>query len=531
LVESRPEEWRTAHYLIAREVLVQLLAPLDPAAARAHDSWKVGLSTLGASLINQSAGEFGQFLPDDVQAIIDQLFIVRNNKALFTGERGTFSELLSDIPAAEGRIGVLRSLAEQFPEEPHFWAHLGRMLSYTAQDHAAALDAIDRAINLDGEDDTLFHMKGMVLRNKSRSLRRNHEKRQPSELRDRVLEVIEDARRQFSISIELNDESEYGHVAFVQLCIEAINFGRSQSSATSYSTFLADRESTYYREMLALAEEHLDRIREIRGGDRPSRYSAGVEAEIQEFYDDYSALLQGWRNLLDRHDLAKPPIRRQLVHAYRRRAGSWRAADNEERARVMDLLEQNLRDDPADIRSLLEWLRVSRFRGTTLDRASELVQYSARDPATTPRDVLYYDYVIAGLLAVGGRDTAVQEYRRKLERSRDRAASFGNRRFVYEWYTGGTGLGQLVNHNDLRDWERSAGGPDPGLLSRLEGRVHRVARPQAGEIEFGPGLRAFFTPGAAQLVGDRHTNARVSFLLGFSYEGPQAWSVRLTDGQ
>jgi hypothetical protein len=73
-------------------------------------------------------------------------------------------------------------------------------------------------------------------------------------------------------------------------------------------------------------------------------------------------------------------------------------------------------------------------------------------------------------------------------------------------------------------------GPDPELLTRLEGRVHKIARPQSGEIEFGPGIRAFFTPAAAQLVADRHTNARVSFLLGFSYEGPQAWSVKLVDG-
>lgn len=529
LVEGRPEEWRTVHNLIAREVLVQLLAPPDPAAARAADSWKIGLSTLAANLITQSAEEFGEFLPDDVRTIIDQLFIVRNNKAVFTGERETFSELLGDIPAAEGRIGVLRSLAQRFPEEPHFWAHLGRMLSYTARDHGAALDAIDRAINLDGEDDALFHMKGMILRNKSRSVKSNQERLHPWALRDRVLEVVEEARRQFEHSIELNDVSEYGHVALVQLCIEAINFGRAQSPAGNYSAFLADRDSTDYREMLALAEEHLDRIREIRGGDRPSRYSAAVEAEIQAFYDDYAALLQGWRNLLDRYDLAKPPIRRQLVHAYRRRAGSWRAANSDERARAMELLEQNLRDDPADTRSLMEWLRVSRFRAPSLDRASELVQYSVRDPATTPRDVLFYDYVISGLLAIGGRDTAVNEYRRKVERSRDRGASFGNRRFVYEWYTAGAALGQLVHHGDLRDWERSAGGRDPGLLGRLDGRVHKIARPQAGEIEFGPGLRAFFTPAAAQLVGDRHTNARVSFLLGFSYEGPQAWSVRLID--
>ena len=86
-----------------------------------------------------------------------------------------------------------------------------------------------------------------------------------------------------------------------------------------------------------------------------------------------------------------------------------------------------------------------------------------------------------------------------------------------------------MHHGDLHDWERSAGGPDPALLSRLDGRVHKIRRPQSGEIEFGLAC-AFFTPIAAQMVADRHTNAHVSFLLGFSYDGPQAWSVRLLNG-
>lgn len=132
----------------------------------------------------------------------------------------------------------------------------------------------------------------------------------------------------------------------------------------------------------------------------------------------------------------------------------------------MELLEANLTDNPRDTRSLLEWPRVGRFRGVGLDRTSELLSYSVTDPATATRDIVFYDYVTSVLLALSGRDTALVEYRRKLERSRERAAVFGNRRWVYEWYTSGSGLAQLVHHTDLEDWDRRAGGPDPLLLSR-----------------------------------------------------------------
>ena len=529
LIESQPEYWRTMHDLIARESLAQLLTP-GTDANRGSADWKAALSTLSIELIRQSAEEFGSLIPVQVRAIIDQLFIVRNNTAVFAGGQQLFSELLNDMPSAEGRIEVLRTLAESFPGVAHFWAHLGRMLSYFARDHPAALRAIDTALNLESEDDVLYHMKGIILRNKMRTEMENREHLTPRALRKRVLDDVSEAREQFERSVELNDESEYGHVSLVQLCIDAIEFGRKQSSASSYSAFLSAPDSAYYRDLMSLAEESLERIREIRGGDRPSRYAAIAEAKLQAFYDDYAALLQGWRNLLDRQDLAKPPIRRQLVRAYRRRAGSWREANGEHRARAIELLEENLRDDPSDTGSLMEWLRVARFRSASLDRAAELIHYSLRDPATAPREVVFYDYVATALLAIGGRDTAAIEYRRKVERSRERAASFSNRRFGYEWYTGGNGLAQLVHHWDLREWDRSAGGDDPGLLTRVEGRVHKISRPAAGDIDFGPGLSAFFSPGAAQLVADRHTNARVSFLLGFSYDGPRAWSVRLLDG-
>lgn len=56
-----------------------------------------------------------------------------------------------------------------------------------------------------------------------------------------------------------------------------------------------------------------------------------------------------------------------------------------------------------------------------------------------------------------------------------------------------------------------------------------IRRPQSGDITFGSGLPAFFTPGAAGLVAGRDENRRVSFLLGFAYEGPQAWSVQVLE--
>ena len=266
---------------------------------------------------------------------------------------------------------------------------------------------------------------------------------------------------------------------------------------------------------------------EIDGGDQPSVRVEEVNVELNALYDDYTALLQGWRNLLDRQDINKVPVRRRLVRAYYRRSGDWAKLGRADRERVRVLLEENLQDDPTDSVSLRDWLRVARLDTASIDRASELVSYWASQ--STSRDALYYDYVLAVLQVLEGRDSIRFDAQRKIERCRDRAASFGNRRFSYEWLGHGSGLGMLVHYTDLPQvWDRNASKDVPSILLRVSGRVARIGSPQAGTLRLNDGgLDAFFVPAAAGVMRNRHENALVDAVIGFSYDGLRAWSVRL----
>ena len=58
-----------------------------------------------------------------------------------------------------GRLEVLKTLANTFPGEAHFWAHYGRLLSYELKDHEAALEAVDRALAISEFDDVIHHVR------------------------------------------------------------------------------------------------------------------------------------------------------------------------------------------------------------------------------------------------------------------------------------------------------------------------------------------------------------------------------------
>ena len=74
---------------------------------------------------------------------------------------------------------------------------------------------------------------------------------------------------------------------------------------------------------LEKAEDLLDRVHHLYVGEQPSRYVLDCRARLQRFYGDYQTALQSWDNMLSRPEVAKPPVRRQIVWTILRR-GEWR---------------------------------------------------------------------------------------------------------------------------------------------------------------------------------------------------------------
>jgi hypothetical protein len=525
LAEDEPGTWRMTHSLIAEEVLRQLLTPTERASSR--DDWRAALPAWSLRLIEQARAVYGRYIPEEMKLILGRLFTMRDDREPVELPYGTstYTELLQSM-SSPGRLEVMRRLVEAFPQEPHFWGHLGRLLSYDQSDYAGALAAVDRAITLSPHDALLHHMRGMVIRNQIRNLIRQRPGLSVSqaERENAVLTLVEPARNAFREASALDDSSEYGHIALARMCVDVIEFGYQQSGDRTYASFLAKPMAGVYRDLLEEAEASIDAAQEIRGGDRASFAAGEAELGVIKLYDDYQALLQGWRSLLDRPDLYKPPIRRRLARAYRNRHGGWRMASARDVRQAVELLEENLRDDPRDFASLLEWLWAARFIPVSVDRAADLVETWAS--TENDRAALFYDYVLTCLRVLKGHDSAIPEYKRKLERSKERSTFFGNRRFSYEWLGVETELGRIVHHTDLREWNRSGDEPPPSILARVTGRVNKISGPASGTIDFGRGIEAFFVPQRAGLHRGVDENRRVSALLAFRYDGPQAWSVR-----
>ncbi len=522
LVESPKGEWRTAHQLVALEVMQTILAPAE--TQERERVWRQNLSSWAKELATFCRGD-AYATSDRLLELVRRIFIYRDNVELLGTERAAqqqFAQLLEDIPSPQGRMEVLRHLTEEFPLEPHFHAHLGRLLGHNGE-YGDAIRSVDLAISLQPEDHVLHHMRGMVLRQALRSA--GDDGASINELVD----LAQQASDSFAESRRLSPDLEHAYISEVQMLIALVDrAGKGRDNAVR-DVLARPETAPLVRQALEKAEDLLDQVQHLYAGEAPSRYVLDCRARLQRLYGDHQAALQAWDSLLARPDVAKAPVRRQIVWTtLRRRDGAWEKMNPKEVERVRRLLEENLEEEVSDSTSLRLWLRAIRQAQTppSLDAVIERVSYWKAN--TGSLDAAYYLYVLHGLRALGGSIQGRADAERALEESRAVARFRRDRTRSFEWIGHGQGIQRLVHQSRLGDWKEDFW-ESTGALERVVGRVAAIDAAQKGSIELPGGLVAFFVPGKANVHRGRDESRSITCYVGFSYDGPRAWDVRLTD--
>ena len=519
-VEITPGEWRIGHWLVADELLQQLLARGDD-----RRLWRNRLADCGIEFIGFSRGD----LPvpsDEMLDVIRRVFVYREDLEVLGSEQSgqrRFSQFIQDIPSSEGKLRVLNALVEAYPEEDHFQAHLARFHAIERKDFAAAMLHADHAVSLSDSDPLLYHMRGMVRRYELRQLQQ-----EDVPLRD-LVSIAELASSDFYESRMLKPDNEHGYIAEAQMLIELLDYV-AKISGDLFRFIGGANVPPYLREALDRIEALLAHVRRGHEGVGVSQYERRASVRVSGLYGDYSSAIQQLNSLTERPDVYRPPLRRQLARAYLARAGGdWSHVEKRQLDRVVQLLAMNLDEEPRDNQNILLWMQASRFqaRPPTIDNAFEQVQYWRAEPGSA--DAAYYAYVLNALMMLDGSRVARDRYEQYLAECRELTRFWRNRDRSYEWLGDGPGIARLVHHSRLGDWNRQRGfwkNTEP--LTRVHGRVASVNGPQAGYIELARGLRAFFVPARSGLSRGNE-NTPVAAFLGFSYDGLRAWDVERSD--
>lgn len=525
LSETEKGSWRTAHNLVAKEILTLVLGE----GLGDERNWNTRLADLACDFSDFCRSN-QPIYHEDLQATVERVFFFRNDSGLLGSVRAgenLFSELIGDIPSPEGRLRVFLRIVELFPDSPHYWAHLGRYYSIRLGQFEDATKAIDKAIELNARDYVLHHMKGMALRSlvyKSIEL--------DSALRD-ILPIAKQASECFAQARSLAPDEDYGYISEAQMITRLLDYAQSSSGLNAVEAAATPSSDPWIREAFQQTEDLLLAVRQRRVGEQASEYEERCRADLDKLYGAHDQALQRWQSLLERRDgsgqclVHAPPIRRQIVWTRLAQCGRrWDKMQPNRLQRAVELLEENLQEEPADDRNIRLWIQGARFlpNPPTVEVAAERVAYWRANGDST--EATYYSYVLQALQAVAGSTLAGDRATRHLEECRNRVRFRRDRTRSFEWLGTGQGLKQLVHQDLLGEWNRELDfWGNTSQLRRLEGVVSSISGPHAGEIEVPGGLKAFFVPGVPGLAYGRAQNTRVTFFLGFSYEGLRAWSV------
>ena len=429
--------------------------------------------TLRAVLIDRSSGE------SSVSSLLNQ-----------------FSQFLTDVPSVDGRRRVLEHLTDCFPEEPHFWAHLGRFFSHVVKDHPRARRAYQTALHLSPDDSLLHHMVGMGLRIELYDALDSADGGYTNEEEENVLRILREATLEFEEARNLERRSEYNYISQVQMIQRVVN-RISITKGYRYQTikFLTLPGSDAYRELVDEAQNLLSDLALIKGDEMPSQFQVSVESGLASLYGNHSEAIESLTNVLDRRDSYKPPIRRALIRSYvSKYRGEWSKLTDKELARVVELARENIEQEPTSDYNLRLWLRAVRTENALdVDYVAERLAYKRLQDQSL--DTAYYFYIMKFLQLESGDLAVRDELPGLIDECSRLARDLSRTTTSFEWLGRETGLAALVHVSSLGDWDPvQTFWTNTAQLRTARGRIAQIRNQGSGEIELPSGLRVFFIP-------------------------------------
>jgi hypothetical protein len=549
LLISDDISWRPLHFIVAEEILIQLLA-----GQKERDKWRELLSQYAVELIT-IVGEVAEVIGSDLNIFISDLlrglFLERQGHDLFDdiavsgGQTSKFSEYIEQIPAKEGKRLVFDTLVDVFPQEAHYWGHRARLIwnyAVDVDDYLEAVRSVDKALSLGNDNDApLYHIKGMALAKYAsflmqRTLQEYLDQNTPpsNEILLEIKKLFNESSSVFKyIRDEIKPTEERAYISAIELLTRYIEFAKAISPYKTFGEFFRSPGAREYYEYLTEAENLLNHIRRIKtGSGRTSPYIETREVFLRKLYDDYSSFIEGLRNLVDNPQVYQPPYRRSLAFAYlARRNRNWDEIPTKELESIQGLMERNLIAEPGNAKDIRIWFEAARRLPTTsLSYAIEKLAYWVSHAGSVDiLDANYYLYVLQALSAIEGSEMAALQAQRTIEKCKHLAQDRFNRTFSLDWIGKGKGITKLVNHALVGRFNAESGDFENSShsLERLSGRIEKIESRQAGKI-MAYGLAFFFTPFPRlghQFLAGKNENDLVEFFVGFSYDGPRAWGV------
>ncbi|MCK6207732.1 S1 RNA-binding domain-containing protein [Bacillus infantis] len=521
-------KWQIQHYVIAKEIKKQLLSK-----DYSGTNWQESLSHYILSFIDNTriCNFKNNGTTNSMKEILQRLLIDRSDDDS-TSYNDDFAKIISDLPSDIARENIFKYLVELYPEEPHFHAHLARHYSKKGA-YELAIEHIQTAITICEQsgknvDTTLYNIRAICYKEElEKQFKKLCEKKEaklplPQNYLEELIDLEKLASNDFEKCRNLQ-YSSYGYVPHIRMLINIIDNGFKLSNYESMPQFIKNLNNDWYAQCLNTAEELLkeSKLNKLYENDK---YLTVVENQLAyKIYEDFDSVFSYWNKLL--LDPSKASLAREgLVNTYYRKNKGYENMDQKTLNKVLDHLEENIKEDFADPRSIAYWFMAARH-SSDISVAKAFEKVTSWDNLHRTVESSYYKYVLHVLKAINENSSVdFIQAAKDIISSSQRSDNRSNKLYVQDWIGNGKGLKQLIPDKVVREGTKDD-------RKWLIGEIKNIKESRIGFIDYN-GLEVFFKPsltneGIGRAFTSDDIGKEVYFYCGFSYEQLRAESRKV----
>jgi tetratricopeptide (TPR) repeat protein len=466
-----------------------------------------------------------------------------------TGEKLLQSRLLhgdDGVTQDAMRHNIFAAAEKSFPSHVNIVSHFGKFISEIEKKYAEAEHYLMRAHELEEHNEAVMHMLGKRYFDELRELvRSNPPDTRPEEIAQRITGLAKAAHEWFDRARAEARGSEYNFTTAIQLDVDLIRDEFRRLGART----AADRAGALVHESVASLLSHADGlVDEGLSLIEPLKESRQVFKQTRDLLyalrGDLSEAIRCYkRHVLQQKGIPLLSAKVQLARLLRERAEDfWKVGNRKKGLADFEEAQRHLYDalqDPArKAGNIRLWFECARYlphwhRADLLERLHQLEGHDAA--ALEPAFLLMCLY-FADAVQTGSPESwrKCEEYQTK---SAQRSSTLAVRRYPREWLvkmpTSKQPEFRVLPHH-LFD-EIPAARTEPPKAEgfadnrvRLQGLVSKIDSSTVGYLTIEPtGFRVFFQPRVKdhEFYASDVGRTRVSFLVAFTYEKPQALDV------
>lgn len=544
LMVIRPDGCRLCHPIIAEKLLLLLHSTEDQHAAM-NDVVYPAICSYVQTLYNIYRG--GNDRVDKIlkELVIDRAYIDADDK------KTKFSPLVEAIPKWRDKEALFRLLIEKFPENPHYYNHLARLLAFgdvgaqITPQHEAAVEEAEQAIKVaeragvptPTHRTTLGCIYGQWLIHNIREATRNKLRgrfaQKCSDLIDDIKVLYSLAREEFEHArkeSEIHDSFNYFpqiHMEY-QIIEQLIEFDHGRT----IQQLIAQEPSfkAWYDEHFSIATELMLQMRDLQNNN-PSLLKQAREGLGRISENSLNCIKADLRGLLNSNAAGYKRRRRALIYgAFVTNGCQWNGLDKG----TCELAEESLRNNfidsddghkNADVETWFElYRRCSYFNAA---EAQHILAAYMEDGYKKNYLLFLLAFILWESGAAGASPSAVDACIREAQLL---ARQYGvNTAREHDCFVGTNAIGcPIVPVTDIR----RDGSGNPEGLKTFTGRVTEVEYTHGKILLDRLNLEVTFIPNPTTVNQDEkrifkreNVSCRVKLNLMFSYSGLRGWDV------